>query len=103
VVETELEEEKDGQGDRAEYPRWHAAERELRLWGVTAHSLPDGAVAIDGTVHLVLRDATETMCGLPVTGHPPPDQPSLGFCDPCSKAMAGLLDRDVRRELSRRR
>lgn len=67
------------------------------------HLLPDGAVAIDGVVHLVLRDAVETMCGLPATGLPAPDEPSLTFCDTCSKARTELVDRDIRRELSRRR
>jgi hypothetical protein len=70
---------------------------------MTAHLLPDGTVAIDGTIHIALRDAAETMCGLPVAGTTTPELPILMPCDKCLKAQFELLNRDVRREISRRR
>jgi hypothetical protein len=70
---------------------------------MSPYLLPENAVVIEGVAHIVLRDATETMCGLPVTGQPAPARPSLAFCDTCSKSRAELMDRDIRRELSHRR
>ena len=70
---------------------------------MSTYLLPDGAVAIDGVIHIVLRGALDTMCGLPAVERQSPDAPNLTSCDTCMKAHVELRDRDVRHDLRRRR